>query len=39
LHGSGVIGLGSPPADVTAPVVRFEVMKFADTQPQAGSDF
>src|SRR5258706_14459558 len=39
LHGSGVIGLGSPPADVTAPVVRIEVMKFADTQPQAGSDF
>ena len=38
LHGSGVIGLGSPPADITAPVVRFEVMKFADTQPQAGSD-
>lgn len=38
LHGSGVIGLGSPPADVTAPVVRFEVMKFADTQPQMGSD-
>jgi adenylate cyclase len=34
LHGSGVIGLGSPPADVTAPSVRFEVMKFADTQPQ-----
>lgn len=35
LHGSGVIGLGSAPADVTAPSVRFEVMKFADTQPQA----
>jgi adenylate cyclase len=34
LHGSGVIGLGSPPADATAPNVRFEVMKFADTQPQ-----
>ena len=35
LHGTGVIGLGSAPADVTAPSVRFEVMKFADTQPQA----
>jgi len=34
LHGSGVIGLGSAPADATAPSVRFEVMKFADTQPQ-----
>ena len=34
LHGSGIIGLGSPPADATAPNVRFEVMKFADTQPQ-----
>jgi len=38
LHGSGFIGLGSPPADATAPVVRFEVMKFADTQPQTGAD-
>ena len=34
LHGSGIIGLGSTPADATAPHVRFEVMKFADTQPQ-----
>jgi class 3 adenylate cyclase len=34
LHGSGVVGLGSPPGDLTAPSVRFEVMKFADTQPQ-----
>jgi adenylate cyclase len=33
LHGSGIIGLGSPPADASAPNVRFEVMKFADTQP------
>ena len=38
LHGSGVIGLGSPPIDVTAPSVRFEVMKFADTQPQPPPD-
>jgi class 3 adenylate cyclase len=34
LHGSGVIGLGSPPTDATAPVVRFEVLRFSDTQPQ-----
>ncbi len=34
LHGSGVIGLGSPPAEANAPSVRFEVMRFADTQPQ-----
>lgn len=39
LHGTGVIGLGSAPADVTAPSVRFEVMKFADTQPQAPQEF
>jgi adenylate cyclase len=34
LHGSGIIGLGSPPGDIASPSVRFEVMKFADTQPQ-----
>jgi adenylate cyclase len=39
LHGSGVIGLGSPPADATAPSVRFEIMKFADTQPQPPAQF
>lgn len=33
LHGSGVIGLGTPPVDAVSPCVRFEVMKFADTQP------
>jgi class 3 adenylate cyclase len=31
LHGSGMIGLGSPPVDPAAPVVRFEVLHFADT--------
>ncbi len=31
LHGSGVIGLGSPPVDVASPTVRFEVLHFADT--------
>lgn len=35
LHGSGTLGLGAPPSDPTAPLVRFEVMKFSDTQPQA----
>jgi len=34
LHGSGTIGLGTPPTDAAGPGVRFEVMKFADTQPQ-----
>lgn len=35
LHGTGVIGLGSSPTDLGAPVVRFEVLHFAATQPQA----
>lgn len=35
LHGSGTLGLGAPPSDPTAPLVRFEVMRFSDTQPQA----
>jgi class 3 adenylate cyclase len=34
LHGNGVIGLGTPPVDAVSPRVRFEVMKFADTQPR-----
>lgn len=34
LHGNGVIGLGTPPTDAISPRVRFEVMKFADTQPR-----
>ena len=38
LHGSGVIGLGTPPLDSGTPSVRFEVMKFADTQPQFSSE-
>jgi adenylate cyclase len=32
LHGSGAIGLGSPPVDSTSPTVRFEVLHFADTE-------
>lgn len=38
LHGSGVIGLGSAPNEVSAPCVRFEIMKFSDTQPQLPND-
>ena len=38
LHGTGAIGLGSPPTDASAPMVRFEVMKFSDTQPQRALD-
>mgnify|MGYP001201209794 CR=1 FL=1 len=34
LHGSGLIGLGSPPTDAVGASVRFEVIRFADTQPQ-----
>jgi adenylate cyclase len=36
LHGSGLIGLGATLTDPTAPCVRFEILKFADTQPQGG---
>jgi class 3 adenylate cyclase len=39
LHGSGVIGLGTPPSEPISPCVRFEVMKFADTQRQAPFEF
>ena len=38
LHGNGVMGLGASPLDPTAPSVRFEVMKFSDTQPQSPPD-
>lgn len=34
LHGSGLIGLGASLTDPTAPCVRFEILKFSDTQPQ-----
>jgi adenylate cyclase len=33
LHGSGLIGLGATLTDPTAPCVRFEILRFADTQP------
>jgi adenylate cyclase len=34
LHGSGIIGLGGSPADVSAATVKFEVVHFGDTQPR-----
>ena len=39
LHGNGVIGLGTPPTDAIVPSVRFEVMRFGDTQRQLLPDF
>ncbi len=39
LHGSGVIGLGTPPSDAGSPTVRFEIMKFADTQREDEAGF
>ncbi len=34
LHGSGTIGLGGTPADPGSACVSFDVLRFADTQPQ-----
>lgn len=34
LHGSGTIGLGGPPTDSGSACVAFDVLRFADTQPQ-----
>jgi len=34
LHGSGAIGLGGSPAEPASAIVRFEVLRFGDTQPQ-----
>ena len=39
LHGSGLVGLGTPPLEPSNPSVRFEIMRFGDTQPQLGNDF
>jgi len=39
LHGSGTIGLGAPPTEAVSLSVRFEVIKFADTQPQHSVDY
>ncbi len=34
LHGSGTIGLGGSPSDPASACVAFDVLRFADTQPQ-----
>ena len=34
LHGNGAIGLGGSPADPTSACVRFEVLRFGDSQLQ-----
>lgn len=34
LHGSGLIGLGGTPNDPNSACVSFDVLRFADTQPQ-----
>ena len=34
LHGSGMIGLGGTPTDPGSACVSFDVLRFADTQPQ-----
>jgi adenylate cyclase len=39
LHGSGLIGLGASPTDPASASVRFEIMRFADTQPQRAPEF
>ena len=39
LHGSGMIGLGAPPSEAASPSVRFEILKFADTQKQFPPEF
>jgi adenylate cyclase len=39
LHGSGMIGLGAPPSEAASPSVRFEILKFADTQKQFPAEF
>jgi adenylate cyclase len=39
LHGHGVIGLGTPPVEVGAPSLRFEVMHVQDEPPPASRRF
>jgi hypothetical protein len=34
LHGNGSIGLGGSPSDPASACVSFDVLHFADTQPQ-----
>ncbi len=39
LHGAGAIGLGASPADPASPSVRFEILRFADTNRQPPPEF
>lgn len=39
LHGHGVIGLGAAPADAITASVRFEILKFTETQWQPPPEF
>jgi len=39
LHGSGVIGLGTPPSDAAGASVRFDILRFPDTTRQSADDF
>jgi adenylate cyclase len=36
LHGSGAIGLGGAPSNPKSAVVKFEIVRFGDTQPHHG---
>jgi len=38
LHGNGSIGLGGSPSDPGSACVRFDVMRFGETQPQLAPD-
>jgi class 3 adenylate cyclase len=38
LHGNGSIGLGGSPSDPGSACVRFDVMRFGETQPQLSHD-
>lgn len=37
LHGSGTIGLGTPPVDALSPSVRFEVLRLSELDPTEAS--
>jgi class 3 adenylate cyclase len=39
LHGTGVIGLGGSPNDPGSACVRFEILRFGQTQPHAAEDW
>jgi class 3 adenylate cyclase len=39
LHGSGMVGLGGSPSDPGSACVSFDVLRFADTQPQVPMEF